>query len=182
MKKINGRETLKLYPEDIEQWLADQGIGRFDKIIVVLDDGEHNTTVQRLIYSRFCWNFQKLYDKAPLCRRHLLTNRVTSTSHIRLLENSYWDTFDEYNCELDLEILDMIAYKSANAMESYGKDELQEFVETLSLDDYVDLVESPEIKAALEAVEPNRKSISECHDKISKLLLTAPDLAKNTLA
>lgn len=182
MKIIKARDTLNFYPEDIESWLIDQGIGRFDKIMLEMDDGTHETTVQRLVYSRFCWNFQRLYPKTPLCKRHLLTGRITSTSHIGLMGHSYWDAFDEHNHELDLEFLDMVAYKSANAIESYGKDELQEFVETLSMDDYVDLVESPGIKAALEKVEPNRKSIAECHDTISKLLLTAPDLAKNTLA
>jgi hypothetical protein len=184
---INGRALLAHRPENVNAFLMSQGLGEFDKFSLVLDDGPHETTVQRVVYSTFCWNFQRIYDHAPLEKRHLLHGamRITSTSHLRLMEHSYWDTFDVYNErgeELDLEYLDIIGCKSANAIYNYAADELLEWVETLSLDDYVDLVESPEIKKALEEVEPNRKSVAECHDKIAKLLLNAPDLAKNTLA
>lgn len=182
MQLIKGRDILQRRPEEINGWLLGKGIGEFDKLQVELDDGVHNTTVQRLVVSSFCWNFQRLFDKSPLELRHLLTGRVTSTSHIRLMDHSYWDTFDIYDADLDLEYLDIIAYKSSNALYNYTVDELQEFVVTLSMDDYVDLVESPGIKAALEKVEPNRRSIAACHDTISKLIMTAPDLAKNTLA
>jgi hypothetical protein len=179
---VRGRDALLHRPEQIEAWLVGLGFGRFDEIDLELDDGIHQSTVQRLVYSTFCWNFQRLYVNAPLAKRHLLTGRVTSNSHIRLMDHSYWDTFDVYDCELDLEFLDLVAYKSSNAIYNYGVTHLQAFVETLSMDDYVDLVESPGIKAALAAVEPNRKSIAECHRTISNLLMTAPDLAKNTLA
>lgn len=182
MVVINGRDLLAIRPEEVEAWLVARGIGHFDAFKLVLDDGPHETTVQRVVYSTFCWVFQRLFSRTPLEKRHLLTERVTSSSHITLLEHGYWDTFDEYDHELDLEYLDLLAYKSANAIHNYGVDELQEFVETLSMDDYVDLVESPGIKAALEAVEPNRRSISDCHDKISRLIMNTPELAKNTLA
>lgn len=184
---INGRALLAQRPERVNEWLMGQGLGEFDVFTLVLDDGPHECTVQRAVYSTFCWNFQRLFDKAPLEKRHMLAYpaRITSNSHLRLMEHSYWDTFDVYLAagqELDLEYLDIIACKSSNAIYNYCVDELPEWIETLSLDDYVDLVESPEIKAALEMVEPNRKSIAECHDKISKLLMNAKDLAKNTLA
>lgn len=179
---VKGRDLLRMRPEHVEEWFLSQGVDRFDKVQIELDDGIHDSSVQRIVFSTFCWNFQRLYDQSPLAKRHLLTGRVTCTANVDLLSESYWDTFDAYNNELDLEYLDLIAYKSANAMGNYCKDELQEFVETLSLDDYVEVVESPGIKQALEGVEPNRRSIVECHDKISKLLLTAPDLAKATLA
>lgn len=186
-KTIKGRALLAMRPEEVFNYLLAQGLGEFDKLMLELDDGAHECTVQRLVYSTFCWNFQRLYDKSPLEKRHALLApaRITSNSHLRIMEHSYWDTFDlylEHGTELDLEYLDLIACKSSNAIYNYCVDELQEWVETLSLDDYVEVVESPAIKHELDTVEPNRRSIAKCHDNIARSLMSSPDLKKNTLS
>lgn len=184
---IQGRAVLGMRPEHVNEWLIGQGLGEADKILLELDDGQHACSVQRLVYSSFCWNFQRLFDKSPLEKRHVLLEpaRITGNSHLRLMEHCYWDTFDIYleaGLDPDLEYLDMIGCKSANAIYNYAVSELQEWVETLSLDDYVEVVESPGIKAELEKVEPNRRSVAQCHDTIGRLLMTSDDLERNTLA
>lgn len=184
---IKGRAVLGMRPERVNEWLIGQGLGEADKLLLELDDGQHECSVQRLVYSSFCWNFQRLFDKSPLEKRHVLLEpaRITSNSHLRVMEHCYWDTFDIYleaGLDPDLEYLDMIGCKSANAIYNYAVSELQEWVETLSLDDYVEVVESPGIKAELEKVEPNRRSVAQCHDTIGRLLMTSDDLERNTLA
>lgn len=184
---INGRELLGMRPERVNEWLMAKGLAENGKLLLQLDDGQHESSVQRVVYSTFCWNFQRIWKKTALCGRHALLYpaRITSNSHLRLMEHSYWDTFDTYleaGEELDLEYLDLIGCKSANAIYNYAVNELQEWIETLSLDDYSDVVESPEIKKALDTVEPNRRSVAECHDNIGRLLMNSPDLEKNTLA
>jgi len=184
---IEGRTLLGMRPERVNEWLMGQGLEEDGAFTLKLDDGEHPCTVQRAVYSTFCWNFQRIWPKTPLEKRHVLLypDRITSNAHLQLMKHSYWDTFDIYleaGEELDLEYLDLIGCKSANAIYNYAVNELQEWVETLSLDDYVDVVESPLIKHELDTVEPSRRGVSNCHDNIGRLLMTSDDLEKNTLS
>lgn len=182
MKELRARDLLKVYAEDIMEHLLGLGVSPTDKVMLVMDDGTHETTGWRIIYSTFCWNFQRTFARTPLRLRNLLTDRVTMSSHLDLMNHGYWETFEGYGEHRTfLEYLDRLTAKSTNVLRNYIVTDLQPYVVSLSMDDYVELVEQPEVAAELERVDLGKASVARCHDNISKILMKSPDVADNIL-
>lgn len=181
-KEINARDLLKLYSEDVLTHLVGLGIPPESAVRIKMDDGVHDTTGWRIIYSSFCWNFQRVFEKTPLTIKNLLTGRVTCDSHLDLMNHGYWETYESYGMPRKLlEYLDRLTAKSTSALRNYIVDEMQQYVVSLSMDDYVELVEHPLVKKELEEVDYSRAGVSRCHDRIAKILLTEPEVSKNKL-
>lgn len=182
VETVNARDLLKVYPEDIKDHLQGLGIAPEQRVSIVMDDGVHDTTGWRIIYSTFCWNFQRIFEKTPLTIKNLLTGRVTCESHLDLMNEGYWLTYELYGFHRPhLEYLDQIAAKSTSVLRNYIVEELQEYVVNLSMDDYVELVEFPAVKEELAKLELSRDSVNRCHERIAKILLTSKEVAKNKL-
>ena len=182
VKSVNARSLLSIYPEDVKDHLQGLGVSPEQNIVLELDDGPVETTGWRIIYSTFCWNFQRVFEKTPLVKDNLLTGRVTCDSHLDLMNEGYWRSYEDYGYSRPmLEYLDQIVAKSTSCLRNYIVEELQEYVVSLSMDDYVELVEFPAVKETLERVGLSRESVNRCHERMSKILLTDPGLAKNKL-
>lgn len=182
MKELRARDLLKVYAEDIKEHLMGLGVNPTDKVMLEMDDGKHETTGWRIIYSTFCWNFQRTFARTPLTIRNLLTDRVTMSSHLDLMNHGYWETFEGYGENRTfLEYLDRLTAKSTNILRNYIVTDLQAYVVSLSMDDYVELVELPEVTAELERVDLSKASVARCHDNISKILLKSEAVSDNIL-
>lgn len=182
MIELRARDLLKVYAEDVQSHLIGKGIQPTDKVKVVMDDGTHETTGWRIIYSSFCWNFQRAFVKTPLNLRNLLTGRVTNSSHTDLMNHGYWETYEHYGMHRTfLEYLDRLTAKSTSVMRNYIVTDLQEYVVSLSMDDYVELVEVEEVAHELEVVDQTRAGVARCHDNISRILMKSEAAKENMI-
>lgn len=185
MLVITARDLLPLSVRQIEEKLGDQSFR------LVFDDGEIDTDARKTIYSSFCWTFHRKYPHVPLLTAHHLgKRRVTSTSHVDILSNAYWDCFDGFEAAgmsyedslRELEVMDKMAYVATNALYIYAVMELPEYVETLCLDDYAQILNSPAVAAALDSVVDSRESLAKTREIIRHSMMNSDDLAKNPLA
>lgn len=182
MLTLQARALLKVYADDVKDHLERQGIVLTDKILLQMDDGVHETTGWRIVYSSFCWNFQRVFAKTPLTVKCLLTGRVTMSSHTDLMNHGYWETFEIYGMHRSfLEYLDRLTAKSTNVLRNYVVTDLQAYVVSLSLDDYVELVELAPVKKELEMVNNTKSSVARCHDNISRILMTSDEVKHNII-
>lgn len=153
------------------------------KIKLVFDDGEIETTVRETVFSASFWVFQKLYPRTPLLIRHHIGNkRLGSNTHATILENCMFDCYDVYYPELEVENLCKIVYETVNNVFNEFSYRLEAYVTSISILDFIDVVEDPEIKEVKSKVKPNQVSIDDAYKKINNVLKDENKLVGNAIA
>ncbi len=150
---------------------------------VVFDDGVVDSTMRATRYSTYIWAYYVHFPKTPALRaHHLSSTRIRSDTHMKLLEKVMWDCYDAYQGEVHQEVLSRLAYEITNQIYNDFTYRCEEYVTTLSILDFVEVLEHPEIAAANEAVEPNRLSIDKTHARVKSVLLDPRELVDNPIA
>ena len=169
--------------EEVIAKYPDSPDGREIKFNIEFDDGEVITTTNRkTFYSSFCWEFFRKYPETPLlARHHFNKRRITSSLHIELMDEGYWDCVDHYGPRVNKEHLDKMAYEITNAIYVDAVLRLPEWTAHLCYDDYREVVKFKPVWDALINVEPTRQSIRRCQEIIKFNLLHAPELSYNPL-
>jgi hypothetical protein len=155
---------------------------------VVFDDGVVETNARATIYSAYMWRMYTRYPKTPaLTSHHLGERRIGSDTHLDLLGNVMWDWFQDYNGEVDVETLSKLVYEDTNRIYNDFTYRLESYVRTLSILDFMEVINHPEIKTANEQVQPTQLAIDHCYKKIKEVLrdptigLNARELAEQIL-
>jgi hypothetical protein len=154
-------------------------------LTVVFDDGEVVTTTKRTIYCTYLWNIHRVYPKTPLLTRHHMgMDRISSKVHNTLLETIYRDWYTTYcqDPDYDREACWKLLYETVNEIYNDFTQRIDDHVATLSILDFVQVLDTPAIREANSTVVPTQKSINDTYDSITKSLMDDQALNHNAIA
>ena len=139
MKRINARELLNYSNEDLWSILTGD-------ITLIFDNNEEIiTNARETLYSHYAWDFHREYPKTPLLPKHhirtiLKGGRLGSDTHLILLGNCMWSTYDQYvsySADVpEVQLRDILAekiYRITNLMYNDLTNRLEEYVTSLDL-------------------------------------------------
>lgn len=183
MEIYKARELLYLSPSMIETTLPKEFQIEYDNGVVA------NSTNRELIYTIFFWEFHRQYPNTPLMYQHhvaqVLNGKLLGMdTHSKLLTNISKSVYETYqlNTPLLMEPIQKLVYQVTNSIHN----EISSYAEAdvLSIDvlDFIEVCEYPEIKQAVDSVEPTYDSIDQLYRKVRKVLDTDPALSHNNLA
>lgn len=178
MQTLNARDLLTMSREDL--WALPDG-----KMTLKFDDGEMETTTRRTIYCAYLWTIHRYYPKTPLLMEHHMgMERVSGKTHLDLLGNIYraWYYSHQDDNTVHREDVWKMMYQIVNEIYNDFIQYLDAYVSTMSILDFVDVMDSPDIKKANDTVVPSQKSIDETYDVIKKTLMEDKSLTGNGIA
>ena len=157
---------------------------------VVFDDGILETHGRATIFSAYSWPFYVLYPKTPaLMCHHLGEKRVGGSTNLDLLGLVMWDCFDAYAPETPethhvpfIEELCRRTYQAINLFYNVMTYRLESYVRTLSIYDFMEVINHAVIKQANDSVQPTQLSIDHCFRKIKGVILDPRELIGNSVA
>lgn len=182
-QRIHARDIVAMTTQEVIAGFPDGENGRETKLEIEFDNGEVITTSNRkTMYTSYCWEFFRRYPEVQILpRHHFGQRRMSSTLHIDLMDESYWDIVDHYGGRINQEDMDRLAYEVTNDIYVDAILRIPEWVAHLDYDDYREVVRHPVIWNALLDLEPNRQSLRKCQETIKKALLTEKVLSRNPL-
>ena len=173
---LKARDLLNLNHEEI--WTIPHG-----PISLELDDGVIQTTGKETIFSYYLWIYHQKFPRTPLmARHHIGKRRLGNRTHAEILETALFDCYEVYGGQLDIEDLTKIAYETVNKLYNDFTYKLEAYVSTISILDFIDVVEDPEIKNVKENIKPNQTSIDDAYRKINAVLKDDKKLVGNAIA
>lgn len=174
--KLKARELLKLSHDEI--WNIPHG-----PITLELEDGIIETTGKETIFSWHLWIYHQKFPRTPLLKKHHIgKRRLGNRTHAEILEEAMFDCYEIYGGQLDIEDLTKIAYEAVNVLYNVFTYRLEAYVSTMSILDFIDVVEDPEIKEVKTNIKPNQTSIDEAYRKINAVLKDKDRLTNNAIA
>ena len=162
----------------------------FSKFQLQFDDGTViDTDIRKTIFSRYIWEIHRLYPDTPLLPEHHIGNqRLSTDTHLDLLR-AIWTCFYAYPGRPDaphIETLCRLGYEITNRMFNELSTALESWISSISYFDFLEVMNHPEIKVAMDNVVPNNVvngvSIDECYGVIDKVLMKDSILSNNNLA
>ena len=166
--------------------LATKLSGRF---VLVFDDGEMEVTARETIYSSYAWDLHRKYPSTPMLKSHhvrdILGNAfLGSNTHLKLLGNVGWSVIDVYKGTIPtiMDDVSRIIYELTNNIYNEMCAGLEEYVVSMDILDYIEIMEHPTVKPTIDNVQPTPESIDECYDVINVALRKNSDLADNTIS
>ena len=169
---IKARRLLALDQESI--WRLRDG-----SFTLEFDDGCIETNTRDTILSWYCWAVQRTYPNAPLLKRHHISNkRLTTKTLLNLAGDSLWDCFDAYGQDVKmLKPMCIITYKLTNDIYNDFSTRLEEFVNTISFYDFIDIVLHPKIVELRETAKPTVAGIEHSLNEGWKIMTNLSDPA-----
>jgi hypothetical protein len=200
MRRISARTLLGMSTEQLWESL-------WGDFVLVFDDGEIQTNHRETCYSSYAWDFLREFPATPVLVKHhvadVLNGRLLgSNTHLELLASVVWDVFDAYegttdangvtvNPTSEVVTLDRLAkrtYEIVNHMYNDLSYRLEEYVVSLDITHFVDMLDHPgiiEAKKHLYAVPLDKvtdKMIGECYEKMGEVIKNDPTIRNNPLA
>jgi len=182
MRRISARTLLGMSTDQL--W--DSLYGDF---ILVFDDGEIQTNHRETCYSSYCWDLLREFTTHHVSK--VLNDQLLgSNTHLELLAAVIWDVSDAYEADesMTLDRLAKRAYEIVNLMYNDLSYRLEEYVVSLDITHFVDMLDHPgiiEAKRPLYAVPLEKvtdKMIAETYDKMGTVIRHDPSLRNNPLA
>lgn len=160
-----------------------------EQLLVMFDDGvELPCSKRTCIYSWYFWEIHRHYPTTPILHTHhvnhiLKGKLLTSSTHIQLLEIIFNDVVEVYKLYLpkEKEPLLKLVYKVTNTLYNEVTKLAEEYVNSIDILDFVEVVEHPVIKNAIINVDPNPQSISDCYGEVVNSLMEDVVLKNNSL-
>jgi hypothetical protein len=188
MKRFSVRTLLGMTTEQLWESL-------WGEFILVFDDGEIVTNHRETIYSSYAWDLLREFPATPVTMSHhvktILNGKLLgSNTHLDLLASVVWDVFDAYENDtaVTLDRLAKRTYEIVNHMYNDLSYRLEEYVVSLDITDFVDMLDHPGI---IEAKKPlydvplekvTDRMVGECYERMGKVIRTDPTLTSNPLA
>ena len=177
MVKYKARDILQLSTDEL--WALPDG----HRVIIQFDDGDFETTVRRTIFSAYLWEYHRLYPEVPLFKRHHIgEKRLGKDTHLNVLNQCLWDTYEATGRQLDLGHLTKLAYEITNRLYNDMTYRLEPHVSSVSILDFVDVMDNPKIKEANAEVKPFENSITATYSTIESVLKDEAELPDNPVA
>lgn len=176
MNQYQAREIWNLPKEEV--WALPEG-----PMALVFEDGVVETHKRATVFSYYMGVYHRLYPNTPLLTRHHLGDRrIGKSTHLKILGDAMWDCIDTYDRQVDVEDLCRIAYEITNEMYNDFTSRLKPYVSTISILDFIDVLEHEEVKKANAEVKPSQSSIDWTYQKITKILMDDGELVDNAVA
>lgn len=183
------KDKVRLRMADLVGWTLDELEAHPQvPIIVECDDGETECIIEEIILSWFCWEYHRKYPKTPKLVSHVMSNiTLTPSTHLKYLAVIQKDCYfankqSEYE---ELLPYNKIAFQVYNNLWNYMSSKLTRFMTGISILDYIEVLDHPEIAAANAWIQ-NKQSVTArdiklTYDKITKVLDTDDSLSDNPL-
>lgn len=185
--KIKPTVTYKM--RDMVHWSFDEMRSHPQQpIIVVCDDGEIEGIIEEFTLSWICWAFHREYPKTPHLLSHHFSGRLlTPKTHLDILGHIQKDCFlaTEENKYAPLQPYNALVYKCFNELYNFMAGSLTKYITSISILDYIEVMEHPEIKALNEEFKAKTyispPDIKEISDKITYILDNETAFENNAL-
>lgn len=184
---MNKYTTYKM--KDLVHWtLSELRAHEQVPIIVECEDGNVETIIEEVILSWFLWEMHREWPLTPcLTTHHFAGKTITPHSHLDILGVIQRDSFiatreNEYDSLLPY---NATVFRAYNNLYNFMAGELTSFMTSISILDYIEVLDHPQIKAtndriqALEGVSD--RDIKEAYDEITAVLDTDGVLEDNAL-
>lgn len=188
MKRYSARTLIGMSTDQLWESL-------WGDFIVVFDDGELLTNHRETVYSSYAWDLLREFPATPVLMRHhvrtvLGDKLLGSNTHLDLLGSVVWDVSDAYEQDVTVsqDRLMKRTYEIVNHMYNELTYRLEEYVVSLDITDFVDMLDHPGL---IDAKQPlydvplekvTDKMIGECYEQMGRVIKTDPSLASNPLA
>ena len=154
-----------------------------EDLIIVFDDGEVVSDQRQAIFSAYMWGLYTRLPKTPALKRHFLGGkRVSTDTHLKLINQVRWDAFDAYGGQLNNEELSRFCLELTNEYYNDMTEYLEPEVTTLGILDIIETMSHPAIMEANSNVTSSDKSIQHAHRVIKQTLDDPNELQDNILA
>lgn len=159
---------------------------RFDNVLTMplkFDDGTIATVNGRkTIVSTIYWDYHREFPELQLLPHHHIGNVIFGNRiHKNLLSAPLWECFMQDICK-DMDKLNRMAMVIFNNIFVFTGEELEEYVTTISVIDYLDLIEHTVIADAIVNTRPSTSSIEKTYKIITDIVMTCPTLNNNAIA
>lgn len=170
MALLNVREILTTSLDDI--WGLQKGVYE-----VQFDDGQtvfmYHSHIQ---YNRILWEFYKDFPESQILPGHaFIGTDYGPHTHLQILGNIIWDTFDIYMAKglaLDMDYISLRGYELTNLLYNQLTFRLEAYVSSSSLLDYIDIYRDPRIAEHVDKVRndpfPTPSKIESCSELLAK--------------
>lgn len=189
MLTIRARRLLDFSTEELWDTLT----GTFD---LVFEDGQTvRTNWKEVVYSSYCWEFLRKFPTVPFLSTHLVSHvlagkPITTMTHAKLLSYIVWDCYDDqikgYAVDQpDHELRDQLAfmvYEVFNKMYNDFSTKIEEYVTSLDILDFLEVMENEEIAEANRTVMPDEVSIEATYSVINSVLKDPVKMIHNPIA
>ena len=181
MENINARDILRMSRDQVQQFPSRFKL-TFENGITI--DATRNKT----IYSNYFWDIIRVYPNLLFSSKYyvdsVLKGRpLTSDTHIKLLEVIYRDIIVQYQLKKPVEkelLLDLI-YKVTNDVCNEVTELAESHVTSIDVLDFINATNHPAIKKIRDETVNTDKSIIECYQKTTKVLMEDSSLSDNRL-
>lgn len=185
MITVDARKLLKYSTEEL--W--DNLDGEFS---IRFDDGDIVTNYKECIFSSYAWQFHRLYPKTQLLKKHHVRtvigdNRVSSSTHLKLIGNCLWSVYDAYRFDnIDrtklIDTLARLAYEVTNHLYNELTYRLEEYVTSIDILDFLEVTNHPQLLKVMAEIQPTQNSIINAYSEIKSIVNGSDDLRENPLA
>jgi len=162
---------------------------RFNEVIefpLEFDNGEIITVDGRsTIMSSIYWEYHRQFNIPLLPNHHMQNNIFGNAIHKELLSSCLWAVFDKGGSRnQNLDYLNRIAMKIVNDVFAFISVDLEEYVTTISAEDYVEIFTHPEVEKSRMALRasPHKAQVERCYEEVSKVIMSCPTLKDNAVA
>jgi hypothetical protein len=172
----------------------------YGPFILVMDDGDIETNHREVIYSSYAWDIIREFPLKRMTKEHHVASVMKgkplgSSTHLNLLANVVWSVHDEYvnpeMCAQPSTTLDHLAkrvYELTNLMYNDLTYRLEEYVVSLDITDFLDVLDHPGIIAARKPLyeKPLAKvtdeDLRDCYTQMTNVIQNDKSLDHNLLA
>ena len=155
------------------------------RVSLTFDDETIQSHTRAVIYNAYIWRLHLRFPSIPMLSRHALGNqRFSLKKHLDILSNIYRDFIDTYyhDGSVTLEQFWKAIYEVTNEIENDFKLLLEPHIASVSITDFLDLIEHPQIKEANWNVQPNQSSINATYRDILDTLENDDTVADNPIS
>lgn len=175
---ILARDLLPLSIEELFQ--------RFDNVLTMQLQFDDGTVVlvngRKTIVSTLYWDFHRAFPALKLLPHHHIGDVIFGNSiHKRLLSAPLWECFSQGLC-VDMDRLDRMAMVEFNNVFVFTGEELEEYVTTISVMDYLGIFDHAGVSKAIAEVRPSTASIEQAYRVITDIVMNCPTLKDNAIA
>jgi hypothetical protein len=154
---------------------------------LIYDEGAITTTNRRAQFTvTTLRRFYNRWPDAPTRVQHDLGDRLPQKmTHGDMMSAAIKDIYHWYAQHRERQDIEQFwyeAYGAFNDLYNEGTARAEAYVQSLSILDFVDVVNHPKIKAAQEAIQPNDASLNRVYSTISSVLYDPKELKENRLA
>lgn len=182
-KRYSARKMLEATTEELHDLLSGQ-------FTLVFDDGEMEVSAHSTIFSSYAWEFHRLYPATPMLKKHhcaYITEKSAfgNNTHTKLLHNVSWSVYDAYRDIVGGPSPNILAKKIYEISNHIYNDLIlrtEEFVVSLDITDFLEIMEAEGVKETLENPAPTQEYIEKAYKDIQYALKSNPALEHNPLS